>query len=138
LEGFINKNNLKKELIILICAGVMGLISPASAEIMFEEVSEKAGISYIGSSWGASWGDFNGDGLPDLWSNGHHRVPNLYVNNGDGTFSDISLKLEMTSPFGRDPHAASWADFDNDGDQDIIVLTGAQRGLGKGPNFFSG
>jgi len=133
---FLDKNNLKKELIIMIFAGVIGLASPASAEIMFEDVSENAGISYIGSSWGASWGDFNGDGLPDLWSNGHHLIPNLYVNNGDGTFSDIPLKLDLNSPLGKDRHGAAWADFDNDGDQDIIVLTGAGRGLGHGPNFF--
>jgi len=36
---------------------------------------------------------------------------------------------------GYDNHAASWADYDNDGDQDLIVLAGADRGKGEGPNL---
>ncbi len=45
----------------------------------------------------------------------------LYRNNGDGTFSDVSLKsgIELKEPlYGL---GVSWADYDNDGDVDLYV-----------------
>jgi len=122
-----------KPVIIITIAFVL---SNVFAEIKFEEVSDFAGISYQGSSWGSSWGDFNGDGWPDLWTNGHRIEPSLYLNNGNGTFSEISLSLISEVKWFKDPHGAAWADFDNDGDQDIIQLTGAEIGLGEKKNYF--
>jgi hypothetical protein len=37
-------------------------------QIRFEEVTNSTGISYIGTSYGASWGDFNGDTYPDIYA----------------------------------------------------------------------
>jgi len=108
----------------------------SAAEIKFEDVSNISGISYAGKSWGSAWGDFNGDGWPDLWLGNHGKTPNLYVNNGDGTFSDLASGVLQDDSKGRDTHGASWADFDNDGDQDLILLTGAERGMGDGANLF--
>jgi len=108
----------------------------ANAEINFEEVTEFSEISYKGSSWGASWGDYNGDGWADLFTSNHGQIPHLYMNNGNGTFTNISSFHEFEKFLGKDTHGAAWADFDNDGDQDLIVLTGAQRGIGSGPNLF--
>ncbi|MFC1853345.1 CRTAC1 family protein [candidate division CSSED10-310 bacterium] len=101
--------------------------------IRFEEVTQKAGITYCGSSWGAAWGNFNGDPYPDLWASGHS--PNhLYLNRGNGTFQNFASR---TVYHGRmvDRHGAAWADIDNDGDQDLAQFVGAQRGLGQGANF---
>jgi len=115
---------------------LLSLFSFTEAEILFEEVTNQSGISYSGPSWGSSWGDFNGDGWPDLWSNGHRgQFPSLYMNNGNGTFSEILLSEISNVTTLKDPHGAAWADFDNDGDQDIILLTGAERGLGEGKNY---
>ena len=124
-----------KPVIIIAIAFVLLIPSNVFAEIKFEEVSDFAGISYQGNSWGASWGDFNGDGWPDLWLNGHDNEPSLYLNNGNGTFSEISLSLLSGVENFGDQHGAAWADFDNDGDQDIIQLNGAEKGLGEGKNF---
>ena len=109
---------------------------PVHAMVEFEDVSELAGISYQGFSWGSAWGDFNGDGWPDLWTSNHGKTPNLYLNNGNGSFTDISPQLNLERFVGRDIHGSSWADFDNDGDQDLIILTGAERGVGSGSNIF--
>jgi hypothetical protein len=45
----------------------------------------------------------------------------LYRNNGDGTFTDISLKAGISDPKGYYGLAASWGDYDNDGDLDLFV-----------------
>jgi hypothetical protein len=104
---------------------------PAPTALAFEEVTERVGLTYVGKSWSIAWGDGNGDGWPDLWATNHGDA-RLYWNRGDGTFrGDEELEL----PKG-DIHGAAWADFDRDGDQDLLELSGAQRGHGVGENHF--
>lgn len=102
----------------------------ATGEIRFEEVSRLAGITRIGESWGNAWGDFDGDGYLDLWATNHKHKPSLYRNNGDGTFTDIIDQVWDAYPFA-DTHGVAWADFDNDGDQDLIVLCGSGGGINQ-------
>jgi Tfp pilus assembly protein PilF/peroxiredoxin len=71
---------------------------------------------------GLAVGDFDGDGLDDVYVCQPEGLPNrLFRNDGDGTFSDVTdaagvAVLERTSQ-------ALFADVDNDGDQDLILLT---------------
>ena len=104
-------------------------LMPVSSQIQFEDVSQQAGITRIGESWGNAWGDFNGDGYLDLWATNHRHKPSLYRNNGDGTFTDIIDEVWEANPYA-DTHGVAWADFDNDGDQDLIILSGGGGGLG--------
>ncbi|MGK7950238.1 MAG: FG-GAP repeat domain-containing protein [Xenococcaceae cyanobacterium] len=101
--------------------------------IFFEETTGIAGINISGVSSGVAWGDLNGDTLPDLWVNRHWRPGILYLNQGKGTFIDATSEVFLQDRVG-DTHGAQWADFDNDGDQDIVELVGAGRGTGSGPN----
>ncbi len=94
------------------------------AEIKFEEATQDARINHSSSTYGASWGDINGDGWPDLWVGNHNSKPSMYLNNRDGTFTNIIDKVWSGNP-GADKHGAAWADFDNDGDQDLVELVGA-------------
>ena len=114
---------------ILILLSVFYLMSPAWSQIQFEDVSQQAGIVRIGESWGNAWGDFDADGDLDLWATNHRHKPSLYRNNGDGTFTDIIDAVWNANP-EADTHGAAWADFDNDGDQDLIILSGSGGGLG--------
>ena len=98
-------------------------------DIQFEDVSHQAGITRIGESWGNAWGDFDGDGYLDLWATNHRHKPSLYRNNGDGTFTDIIDEVWDANPTA-DTHGVAWADFDNDSDQDLIILSGASGGSG--------
>ncbi|MYC78213.1 T9SS type A sorting domain-containing protein [Candidatus Poribacteria bacterium] len=100
---------------------------PVCADIRFEDVSQQAGITRIGESWGNAWGDFDGDGDLDLWATNHRHKPSLYRNNGDGTFTDIIDEVWDANPYA-DTHGVAWADFDNDGDQDLIALSGGGGG----------
>ena len=99
-------------------------------DIQFEDVSHQAGITRIGESWGNAWGDFDGDGYLDLWTTNHKHKPSLYKNNRDGTFTDIIDQVWDAYHFA-DTHGVAWADFDNDGDQDLIVLCGAGGGINR-------
>jgi hypothetical protein len=109
----------------------------AQADIHFEELNQGAGIVGRGTTFGASWGDFNGDGWPDLWVGNHNTAPNLYLNQQDGTFKDIINSVWSADP-EADTHGAAWADFDNDGDQDLVelvdVIVGDLLCLGCGRN----
>ena len=101
--------------------------------ISFKEVANTTGISYLGESYGSSWGDFNNDTYPDLYLSNHQAQGILYLNQGDGTFVDITSQVFLPELDG-DAHGAAWADFDNDGDHDLIQLVGGGRGTGAGPN----
>jgi tetratricopeptide (TPR) repeat protein len=83
-------------------------------------LDEACGIDVYGHN-GVSVGDFDGDGFDDLYVCQPAGLPNrLYRNRGDGTFEDITEAsgvgiLENTA-------CALFADLDNDGRQDLIVV----------------
>ncbi len=90
-------------------------------------------IDHAGMTHGAAWGDYDNDGKPDLWLTNHLNQAQLYKNLGNGQFKDVTHELFDSKDLGRDKHGAQWADFDNDGDLDLVQLTGAVRGVGQEP-----
>jgi len=120
-----NKFLLHLPLVTLFIPG-LGVTAPE-----FEEVTTSAGFTYTGETWGASWGDLNSDGRPDLYTNNHRAVASVYLNNGDGTFTDVGVAVDIDGTWSADPisdtHGATWADFDNDGDQDLFISNGYTR-----------
>ncbi len=99
--------------------------APASAQIAFTDVTNAAGVAHSSESYGASWGDLDGDGYLDLFASNHRTQPSLFLNMGNGTFRDIATQtMDWAKRPGADTHGASWADFDNDGDQDLMVSIG--------------
>lgn len=87
----------------------------------FTDVSREAGILVEGYSLGAAISDVNSDGWPDIYvSNDFLTNDILYINNGNGTFSDKTtecLKHTSFASMGNDI-----ADFNNDGLPDIYTL----------------
>jgi hypothetical protein len=86
----------------------------------FTNVSEEAGIlREVGFGLGVAVSDLNRDGWPDIYvSNDDNPSDVLYVNNGDGTFTDKSAAwLKHTSYAGM---GVDIADFNNDGWLDIL------------------
>src|ERR1051325_6895506 len=57
----------------------------------FTDVTEKAGVTGNAYGMGVAVGDYDGDGLPDIYVTQYPRSI-LYHNNGDGTFSDVTAK----------------------------------------------
>jgi hypothetical protein len=88
----------------------------------FTEVTRESGDVAKGKakSISAAWADFNSDGLLDLFCANEGAPHNLYLNNGDGTFSDRAAAHRVAGEKGS-PRGVALADFDNDGDVDIFV-----------------
>ena len=90
----------------------------------FTDVTARAGVQGRGYEMGVAVGDYNNDGLEDLYVVGVHGNT-LYRNNGDGTFTDVTATagVEGTDAKGRKlwSVAAAWIDYDNDGLLDLFV-----------------
>ncbi|MDY6866962.1 MAG: FG-GAP-like repeat-containing protein [Chloroflexota bacterium] len=97
----------------------------------FEDVTDGAGVAFEGAQFGISWGDYDNDGWIDLFANNHFQdPPNLYRNNGDGTFTDLYPESGgLFTYIHADPHGSSWGDYDNDGDIDLYITTGKSAGI---------
>ena len=94
----------------------------------FIDVTRKAGVdfhhnradSFINIGGGTATGDYNGDGLLDIYVTNSAGSNSLYRNNGDGTFTDVALAAGVDDPGGVG-NGAGWGDYDNDGDLDLFV-----------------
>jgi hypothetical protein len=91
----------------------------------FTDVTDTSGVAHASETYGASWGDVNLDGFPDLFVSDHRTMKTLFVNQRDGTFVDIAPTINnLANRPNADTHGASWADFNNDGAQDLLVSIG--------------
>ncbi len=113
---------------LLLCLLLPGLsLSGQISSKQFEDYSIRAGLIYGDDfSWGSSWSDGNGDGFPDLFVSNHfqersNNPPALYFSGPEGVFSREAVPNYLNT---ADMHGAGWFDFDNDGDQDLMITTG--------------
>ena len=85
----------------------------------FTDVTDRAGVANRGGfGMGAAWGDYDNDGLLDLYVTNYGRSV-LYHNNGDGTFTDVTDRAGVANHrWGMTP---VWFDYDNDGYLDLYV-----------------
>jgi enediyne biosynthesis protein E4 len=87
----------------------------------FTDVTQKAGLADAGDGnygMGVAVGDYDNDGLPDLYVTNYGKNI-LYHNNGDGTFTDVTAKAGVAG--GGWSVSAGFFDFDNDGKLDLFV-----------------
>ena len=102
--------------------------APLYAQIQFEDVTSTSGINHVGESYGASVGYANDDVLPDIFVSRHRDDPALLINLADGTFENRNYEIDIWQTISRvDMHGGSFADFDNDGDQDLTITAGSKN-----------
>lgn len=102
----------------------------------FEETTFEDITTTPSASRSANFIDVNGDGWDDIFfTNGPAAGQNnmLYLNNGDGSFTTV-IADDIVSDNDRSD-GASFADVDNDGDLDAVVVTYGRNGTGK-KNYF--
>jgi enediyne biosynthesis protein E4 len=85
----------------------------------FEDVTERANTPGPSYAMGAAVGDFDGDGLDDLFVTGW-RDQRLYRNTGGGRFEDVTVQAGLSSNLWST--SAAFADLDGDGDLDLYVV----------------
>lgn len=85
----------------------------------FTDVTESAGLEYLHFGMGAFWGDYDNDGLLDLFVTGVGGCK-LYHNEGSGRFRDVTKDAGVFDPLWST--GAIWVDFDGDGWLDLYVL----------------
>ena len=93
--------------------------------IQFEDISFDAGVADVAvNSSGPSFIDYDNDGDIDIYVNteyhGENQGNRLFENDGSGYFIDVAVERGVDNKYalGR---GASWGDYDNDGDMDLIV-----------------
>ncbi len=85
----------------------------------FTDVTAKAGLAGLDGVSVGVFADYDNDGYQDLFVSRTFKHNQLFHNNGDGTFTDVTAK----SGIGADccTTVASWGDYDNDGYVDLYV-----------------
>jgi enediyne biosynthesis protein E4 len=103
----------------------------------FIDVTTNAGLKKLRPSQGIAWGDYNNDGLVDLYiargnlGTGPYKNT-LYRNNGNGTFTDVTAQAGVGG--GGNYWAAIWGDYDNDGYLDLFVACSGGAAVGSPGN----
>jgi enediyne biosynthesis protein E4 len=101
----------------------------------FTDVTEKAGVGYPCWAMGASVGDYDNDGWPDLLVTCFGGIV-LYHNNHDGTFTNVTTQAGLGSDSGWATGAA-FGDYDGDGWADLFVAHYVDLDLKDLPEFGS-
>jgi hypothetical protein len=94
----------------------------------FENVAEQAGVNVelpvyeCGRWWfGAGWSDVDVDGDLDLLIARGSETPALYINDGNGHFTDEAADRGVTNS-GGELFGVTFGDYDNDGDPDLYLM----------------
>jgi hypothetical protein len=98
----------------------------------FTDVTEKSGLAAPGWACGVCVGDYNNDGLEDLYIT-YYGQNKLFRNNGDGTFTDVTTKAGLVEPRRLFGSGCTFVDYDRDGWLDLFVSNYVEIDLENAP-----
>jgi len=110
---------------IALALALVSCLPVSVSRAAFTDVSQSSGVNLNDHTYGLGWADFDGDTNPDLFVVRHYFRPIIYRNLGNGQFSSFFFPA-LFDP--SDHHGPVIADFDNDGDPDIYITSGADAG----------
>lgn len=91
----------------------------ANSQVVFSDLSQQAGLNITGLNYGAAAGDYDNDGLEDLFATRLLLGSVLFRNLGDNQFEDITAEAGiLPAPTAQ---FAIWGDIDNDGWLDLFI-----------------
>ena len=99
--------------------GVESTLLHNNGDGTFTDVTAHAGVGFRGWGMAGAWGDYDGDGWPDLYVANEFGSNVLYRNNGDGTFSDRTVASGTGD--GGAGMGVAWGDYEGDGNLDLFV-----------------
>jgi hypothetical protein len=86
----------------------------------FTDITAGSGITRSGWGQGCCVGDYDNDGLDDLFVS-YYGQPSLYKNLGNGKFLDVTAKAGLTQSRQRWNSGCAFLDYDKDGRLDLFV-----------------
>ena len=89
---------------------------------------------YFYNGAGVASGDFNSDGLPDLYFTSNQGEDKLYLNQGNFKFKDVTKESNLRNNDGWNT-GVTHADVNNDGLLDIYVCKVGDHGIIRGQNL---
>ena len=109
------------------------LAVPAAAPspVHFEDVTQKAGLRHFSLGRGVAWGDFDRDDREDILVCAERAPFTLFRNLGSGKFEDVAPRIGLVDPVGLGCYAATFADYDNDGYQDVFLSSNGWGGYNR-------
>jgi hypothetical protein len=115
-------------------------VAQSEKDLLFDNRKQEGGVALptnVMTTFGLVYADINSDGWPDvLIANGHidddpsltvagekvpyKQVPQLFLNQHDGTFKEVAAQAGLTAPMiGR---GLAVGDYDNDGQPDFLAV----------------
>ena len=85
----------------------------------FKEVAPSLGLNIAAKTKAAVWGDINNDGYLDLYLANLRSNDQLFLNSGNGTFTEITQQAGIIN--FENPSSVNMADVNNDGYLDIYI-----------------